>query len=67
MAATDHVAVTTDLSRRIEPVADDEIGQLAGSFNAMLDALERSMQALDESVHAQRHSSPTPPTSSARR
>jgi two-component system, OmpR family, sensor histidine kinase MprB len=52
--ATEHVALTQDLSRRIEPAGDDEIGRLAGSFNAMLDALERSMNALDASVHAQR-------------
>ncbi|MHB8241107.1 MAG: sensor histidine kinase [Solirubrobacteraceae bacterium] len=50
----EHVAVTRDLSRRIEPVDEDEIGRLAGSFNAMLDALERSVSALDASVHAQR-------------
>ncbi|HTB50119.1 MAG TPA: HAMP domain-containing sensor histidine kinase, partial [Solirubrobacteraceae bacterium] len=31
-----------------------EIGRLAESFNAMLDALESSMSALDASVHAQR-------------
>jgi two-component system sensor histidine kinase MprB len=52
--ATEHVAATRDLSRRIEPVGEDEIGRLAGSFNAMLDALERSVSALDASVHAQR-------------
>jgi two-component system sensor histidine kinase MprB len=52
--ATEHVAVTRDLSRRIEPVGEDEIGRLAGSFNEMLDALERSVSALDASVHAQR-------------
>ncbi|HEY4996376.1 MAG TPA: HAMP domain-containing sensor histidine kinase, partial [Solirubrobacteraceae bacterium] len=52
--AAEHVAVTRDLSRRIEPVEEDEIGRLAGSFNAMLDALERSVSALDASVHAQR-------------
>ncbi len=52
--ATEHVAVTRDLSRRIEPVDADEIGRLAGSFNAMLDALEQSVSALDASVHAQR-------------
>jgi two-component system sensor histidine kinase MprB len=51
---TEHVAVTQDLSRRIEPTGEDELGRLAGSFNAMLDALERSMSALDASVHAQR-------------
>jgi two-component system sensor histidine kinase MprB len=51
---TEHVALTQDLSGRIEPAGEDEIGRLASSFNAMLDALEQSMGALDESVHAQR-------------
>jgi two-component system sensor histidine kinase MprB len=52
--ATEHVALTQDLSERIEPVSEDELGLLARNFNAMLDALERSMGALDASVHAQR-------------
>jgi two-component system, OmpR family, sensor histidine kinase MprB len=52
--AAEHVAETQDLSRRIAPTGEDEIGRLAVSFNAMLDALERSMGALDASVHAQR-------------
>ena len=52
--ATEHVARTQDLSGRIKSVGQDEIGRLASSFNAMLDALERSMSALDASVHAQR-------------
>jgi two-component system, OmpR family, sensor histidine kinase MprB len=52
--ATEHVALTQDLSGRIEPSGADELGRLAGSFNAMLDALEHSMSALDASVHAQR-------------
>lgn len=51
---TEHVARTRDLSGRIAPAGEDEIGRLATSFNAMLDALEQSMGALDESVHAQR-------------
>jgi two-component system sensor histidine kinase MprB len=51
---TEHVARTRDLSGRIEPARSDELGRLAQSFNAMLDALEQSMAALDESVHAQR-------------
>ncbi len=51
---TEHVAVTRDLSRRITPAGGDEIGRLASSFNAMLDALERSVSALDASVDAQR-------------
>ncbi len=58
--AAEHVARTRDLSERIDMDAaeqmgrTDEIGRLAVSFNAMLDALERSMSALDASVHAQR-------------
>ncbi|HTD09932.1 MAG TPA: HAMP domain-containing sensor histidine kinase [Solirubrobacteraceae bacterium] len=51
---TEHVALTQDLSRRIQPTGEDELGRLASSFNAMLDALEHSMSALDASVHAQR-------------
>jgi two-component system, OmpR family, sensor histidine kinase MprB len=51
---TEHVALTRDLSRRIRPTGEDELGRLATSFNAMLDALEHSMGALDASVHAQR-------------
>ncbi|HTU80399.1 MAG TPA: HAMP domain-containing sensor histidine kinase [Solirubrobacteraceae bacterium] len=53
-AASEHVTATQDLSSRIEPSGGDEIGRLATSFNAMLDALEGSMHALDASVHAQR-------------
>jgi two-component system sensor histidine kinase MprB len=52
--ATEHVALTRDLSGRIQPSGGDELGRLATSFNAMLDALESSMSALDASVHAQR-------------
>ncbi len=59
--AAEHVAQTRDLSRRIAGpdgaralARADEIGRLAVSFDAMLDALERSMGALDASVHAQR-------------
>jgi two-component system, OmpR family, sensor histidine kinase MprB len=52
--AAEHVAETQDLSGRISPTGEDEIGRLAVSFNAMLDALEVSMAALDASVHAQR-------------
>jgi two-component system, OmpR family, sensor histidine kinase MprB len=52
--AAEHVAVTSDLSGRIEPSGEDELGRLASSFNGMLDALEQSMSALDASVHAQR-------------
>jgi two-component system sensor histidine kinase MprB len=51
---TEHVALTRDLSERIEPTGEDEIGRLAISFNSMLDALGDSMGALDASVDAQR-------------
>jgi two-component system sensor histidine kinase MprB len=52
--ATEHVRATQDLSERIDPAGEDEIGQLAAGFNAMLDALQHSIGALDASVHAQR-------------
>ena len=53
--ASEHVAATKDLSRRIDAGSgDDELGRLAGSFNTMLDALEGTMAALDSSLHAQR-------------
>jgi len=54
MLASEHVTETQDLSRRITPTGEDEIGRLAESYNGMLDALERSMDALDASVNAQR-------------
>ncbi|HEX5308908.1 MAG TPA: HAMP domain-containing sensor histidine kinase [Solirubrobacteraceae bacterium] len=52
--AMEHVRRTQDLSERIQPASEDEIGRLAGGFNAMLDALQSSIGALDASVHAQR-------------
>jgi len=52
--AVEHVTLTRDLSGRIPPSGNDELGRLARSFNAMLDALEHSMTALDASVDAQR-------------
>jgi two-component system, OmpR family, sensor histidine kinase MprB len=53
--ASEHVAATKDLSRRIDAGSgDDELGRLAGSFNTMLDALEGAMAALDSSLQAQR-------------
>ena len=49
-----HIGETEDLSARIHVHADDEVGQLATRFNAMLERLEASRDALDESVRAQR-------------
>jgi two-component system sensor histidine kinase MprB len=49
-----YIGETDDLSRRIRVHADDEVGELATRFNTMLDRLESSRSALDESVRAQR-------------
>ncbi len=49
-----HISETEDLTSRIRVHADDEVGQLAMRFNAMLERLESSRAALDESVGAQR-------------
>jgi two-component system, OmpR family, sensor histidine kinase MprB len=52
--AAQHIGETEDLHSRLHVHADDEVGQLATRFNAMLDRLETSRDALDESVRAQR-------------
>jgi two-component system sensor histidine kinase MprB len=49
-----HISQTEDLSSRIHVHADDEVGQLATRFNAMLGRLQGSRSALDDSVRAQR-------------
>jgi two-component system sensor histidine kinase MprB len=49
-----HIEETEDLSSRIRVHADDEVGQLATRFNAMIERLQLSRDALDESVSAQR-------------
>ncbi|HWB67661.1 MAG TPA: HAMP domain-containing sensor histidine kinase [Mycobacteriales bacterium] len=41
--AAEQIAVTRDLTTRIESYGDDELGRLASTFNGMLDALERSL------------------------
>jgi two-component system sensor histidine kinase MprB len=53
-AAAEHITQTEDLGRRIEVPGDDEVGRMAARFNTMLDTLESSRRALDDSVHAQR-------------
>ncbi len=52
--AAQHIGETDDLSGRIRVHSDDEVGQLARRFNAMLDRLEGSRAALDHSMRAQR-------------
>jgi two-component system sensor histidine kinase MprB len=49
-----HISETEDLTARIRVHADDEVGALATRFNAMLERLEASRAALDDSVRAQR-------------
>jgi two-component system sensor histidine kinase MprB len=61
--AADHVARTRDLSRRIRAEGDDELSRLAESFNTMLEALERSMQAQRRLVADASHELRTPLTS----
>lgn len=52
---TDEIGTTGDLSRRLPPVkADDEVGGLTTSFNAMLDRLEDSQDRLQANLAAQR-------------
>ncbi len=53
-AAAEHIAQTEDLGRRVGVTSDDEVGRMAARFNTMLDTLEGSRRALDDSVHAQR-------------
>jgi two-component system, OmpR family, sensor histidine kinase MprB len=50
----DTIARTDDLTQRIAVHEDDEVGQLASRFNAMLERLGASRQELDESVRSQR-------------
>ncbi|MFL5823317.1 MAG: sensor histidine kinase [Solirubrobacteraceae bacterium] len=49
-----HISETEDLGARIRVRSDDEVGQLASRFNTMLERLQSSRAALDESVLAQR-------------
>jgi two-component system sensor histidine kinase MprB len=50
----EHITETEDLSSRLRVHADDEVGALATRFNAMIERLQGSRAALDESVRAQR-------------
>ncbi|HWD64768.1 MAG TPA: HAMP domain-containing sensor histidine kinase [Solirubrobacteraceae bacterium] len=48
------IGETDDLSLRLAVHTDDEVGQLATRFNAMLERLATSRAALDDSVRSQR-------------
>jgi two-component system, OmpR family, sensor histidine kinase MprB len=61
--ATEHVTTTGDLTRRIETSGTDELSRLATSFNAMLAALERSLDQQRQLVADASHELRTPLTS----
>jgi two-component system sensor histidine kinase MprB len=58
--AAEQIAVTRDLTTRIEDYGDDELGRLALSFNTMLDALERSLGAQRQLIMDASHELRTP-------
>ena len=62
-AATENVTETGDLSQRIDATGSDELTRLAGSFNAMLGALEESTRAQRQLVADASHELRTPLTS----
>jgi two-component system, OmpR family, sensor histidine kinase MprB len=61
--AARHIARTEDLGRRIEVTSQDEVGELAMRFNAMLDTLEGSIAAQRQLVADASHELRTPVTS----
>ncbi|HEY7076700.1 MAG TPA: HAMP domain-containing sensor histidine kinase [Solirubrobacteraceae bacterium] len=61
--AARHIAETEDLGRRIDVSSQDEIGELAARFNAMLATLERSIGAQRQLVADASHELRTPVTS----
>jgi two-component system, OmpR family, sensor histidine kinase MprB len=58
--AAEQIAVTRDLTTRIEDYGDDELGRLAVSFNTMLDALERSLGSQRQLILDASHELRTP-------
>jgi two-component system sensor histidine kinase MprB len=61
--ATERVTETGDLSERIDATGQDELSRLAGSFNAMLGALEESTKSQRQLVADASHELRTPLTS----
>jgi two-component system, OmpR family, sensor histidine kinase MprB len=61
--ATEEVAATRDLSRRMDDEGSDELGRLAASFNTMLAALEESATSQRRFVADASHELRTPLTS----
>lgn len=60
---TEHITDTHDLSQRIDVSGNDELSRLGSSFNAMLEALEESLQAQRQLVADASHELRTPLTS----
>jgi two-component system sensor histidine kinase MprB len=52
--AAGHIQATGDLRRRVDRGGDDEVGHMASSFNAMLERVHASQEALEASARAQR-------------
>lgn len=59
----EEVSLTGDTGRRVEVGRKDELGRLAGTFNAMLGALQRSLSAQRRLVSDASHELRTPLTS----
>lgn len=59
-SAAEQIAVTRDLTTRIEEYGADELGRLASTFNSMLDALERSLDQQRQLILDASHELRTP-------
>jgi two-component system sensor histidine kinase MprB len=59
----EHIEATGDLGRRIEGAGDDEVGRMAGRFNAMLDRLQLAYARQRQLVADASHELRTPVTS----
>ena len=49
------VAQNSDFARRVEPMADDELGRLTGCFNALIERLQVNDGELRETLHELTH------------
>ncbi len=45
------VALNSDFARRVEPMADDELGRLTGCFNALIERLQVNDNELRDTLH----------------
>jgi len=62
-AGVEHLALTTDVSERLDPGGEDELGRLRRAFNRLLAALERSREQQRQLVLDAAHELRTPLTS----